>query len=142
MGVDGSEGSQRALSWAAEEARRWSVPLRVVLAWDAPVRVVGGVGWVIPEDEELAEYERLAGERLEAILDEHADALAGLDVRRVAVHGPPATVLLREAESARLLVVGTRGHGGFVGLLLGSVSAQCAHHAPCPLVIVPAEKRG
>jgi nucleotide-binding universal stress UspA family protein len=141
VGVDGSEGSTRALLWAADEARLRRAQLRVVLAWEPPVRVVGGVGWVIPDEQQLGEYGRLAEERLAAILAEHASALAGLDVAESAVHGAPAVVLLREAAGAGLLVVGTRGHGGFVGLLLGSVSAQCAHHAPCPLVIVPGEPR-
>jgi nucleotide-binding universal stress UspA family protein len=109
-----------------------------VLAWDAPVRVVGGVGWVIPNAEELAQYARLAEERLDAGVAAHASALGGIEVVRSAVHGGAAAVLLEQAVGAALLVVGTRGHGGFVGLLLGSVSAQCAHHAPCPLVIVPA----
>jgi nucleotide-binding universal stress UspA family protein len=57
------------------------------------------------------------------------------------VEGAPAPVLLEAAKGADLLVVGMRGHGGFVGLLLGSVSQQCAHHAPCPIAIVPPAKR-
>jgi len=109
-----------------------------VLAWEAPIRVVGGVGWVIPNAEELAQYASQAEERLEAGLAAHASALEGIEVVKSAMHGGAAAVLLEAAVGAALLVVGTRGHGGFVGLLLASVSAQCAHHAPCPLVIVPA----
>jgi nucleotide-binding universal stress UspA family protein len=100
------------------------------------VQVVGGV-WSTPNEEQLAEYQRRALERLDSLLAAQAPDLAGAEVERSAVHGPPAEVLLEAARGAAELVVGTRGHGGFVGLLLGSVSQQCAHHAPCPIVIVP-----
>ena len=63
----------------------------------------------------------------------------GIDVRGELVEGPPASGLLEAARDADLLVVGSRGHGGFASLLLGSVSQQVSHHAPCPVVIVPEE---
>ena len=110
--------------------------LHAVLAWDAPVRVTGGA-WAIPNEEELADYGRHALERLDSLLQAHARELAGVEVERSAVHGAAAPVLLEAARGAAALVVGTRGHGGFVGLLLGSVTQQCAHHASCPFVIVP-----
>jgi nucleotide-binding universal stress UspA family protein len=136
VGVDGSEGSLQALRWAAEEAQARKARLHVVLAWEAPVKVVGSA-WTIPNEDELAEHGRRALERLDGILDAQAEELAGLEVERSAVHGAAAPALLEAACGAAELVVGTRGHGGFVGLLLGSVSRQCAHHAPCPVVIVP-----
>ena len=61
----------------------------------------------------------------------------GVDIERRVVVGAPGAVLVAESREADLLVVGSRGHGGFAGLLLGSVSQQCAHHAACPVVIVP-----
>jgi len=73
---------------------------------------------------------------LERALEDAGDAAAGLDVESVVREGAPAGVLLDEAQDAELLVVGSRGLGGFRGLLLGSVSQQCTHHAPCPVVIV------
>jgi nucleotide-binding universal stress UspA family protein len=60
----------------------------------------------------------------------------GLDAETNVCHGQAADALVQQAEGADLLVVGSRGHGGFSGLLLGSVGQQCAHHAPCPTVIV------
>lgn len=134
--MDGSEGSLQALRWAAEEARVRKARLHAVLAWDAPVQVVGAVA-ATPTEAQLAEYGERALERLDSLLAAQAPALAGAEVERNAVHGPPAEVLLEAARGAAELVLGTRGHGGLVGLLLGSVSRQCAHHAPCPVVIVP-----
>jgi nucleotide-binding universal stress UspA family protein len=64
----------------------------------------------------------------------------GVKIQRAIAEGPAATVLREAAEGADLLVVGTRGRGGFSGLLLGSVSSQCVHHAPCPVVVVPPEE--
>jgi nucleotide-binding universal stress UspA family protein len=88
-------------------------------------------------DEELA-----AGARrtLERALADAGDRTAGVDVEPVVREGAPARVLLEEADDADLLVVGSRGLGGFRGLLLGSVSQQCSHHAPCPVVVVPHER--
>jgi nucleotide-binding universal stress UspA family protein len=96
-----------------------------------------GAAWAIPGEDDMAEYERLARERLDAVLDADPALLDGLEVERSVVHGAPAAVLIEAAADADELVVGTRGHGGFVGLLLGSVGQQCTHHAPCPVVIVP-----
>ena len=74
---------------------------------------------------------------LERALEEADGRAAGVEVETVVREGAPAGVLLEEAQDAELLVVGSRGLGGFRGLLLGSVGQQCAHHAPCPVVIVP-----
>jgi nucleotide-binding universal stress UspA family protein len=80
--------------------------------------------------------QRAAHEELDSWMATVADEGDSIDVERDVVEGPAASVLVRAAEGAELLVVGSRGHGGFAGLLLGSVSQQCAHHASCPVVII------
>ena len=133
VGVDGSSGAQAALRFAVEEARLRGATLRLVTAWHIPSIAYSG-GFVAPFDEREFEQgaEAACDEALAAVREEIAD----LEVQRVAREGQAARILLEEAKDADLLVVGTRGHGGFAGLLLGSVSEQCAHHALCPVVIV------
>jgi nucleotide-binding universal stress UspA family protein len=136
VGVDGSNGARHGLEWAAEEARRRHARLGVVLAWQIPFALYPGPGTVGVDHELIDELRKLAEKRL----DEACAAvpnLEGLEVERSVVQAPPAQALVEAARDAELLVVGTRGHGGFAGLLLGSVSQQCAHHAGCPVVIVP-----
>jgi nucleotide-binding universal stress UspA family protein len=137
VGVDGSEGSKRALEWAAREARLRAAPLEIVLVWRPSVSIYAGAGWPVVDDEMFEGLLERARERLERTCASVAPALDGLEVERTVVEGPAARTLMDAAVGADLLVVGTRGHGGFAGLLLGSVSAQCAHHSPCPVVIVP-----
>lgn len=133
VGVDGSEESKAALRWAVAEARLRDASVRAVYAWSLP-HVAGGVGPLIEPDIEMLQRD---GERLLDAAIAEVDA-EGVDVERASVEGSPASALVEAAEGADLLVVGSRGHGGFVGLLLGSVSQQVAHHAPCPVVIVRA----
>ncbi len=140
VGFDGSEGSLRALRWAADEGRLRSAQLRVVFAWEYPVNLWAGAGWAIPDGAMLSDFHELAEERLERALAEAGPALDGLQVERSVIEGAAAPALLEAAKGAELLVVGSRGHGGFAGLLLGSVSQQCAHHAPCPMVIIAPER--
>jgi len=137
VGVDGSEGSKRALEWAAGEARLRAVPLEVVLVWLPSVLIYAGAGWSAADNDTFEGLLESARERLERTCESVAPALDGLEVKRTVVEGTAARALMDAAVDADLLVVGTRGHGGFAGLLLGSVSAQCAHHSPCPVVIVP-----
>jgi nucleotide-binding universal stress UspA family protein len=134
VGVDGSNGARTALDFALHEARRRGAGVRVVAAWQLPaVAYAGGYG---PGDSELyGELEQEARDNATHALEQmHA---GGLEITTVVREGNAAHVLLAEAADADLLVVGSRGLGGFRGLLLGSVSQQCAHHTPCPLVIVP-----
>jgi len=135
VGIDGSEGAKQALEWAAEEARLRRAPLNVLLAWQWPF--YAGASWAGITSELIEDFQQVAEQRLEEACAAVAPALDGLEVKRTIVEGLPAQVLIKAAEDADLLVVGSRGHGGFVGLLLGSVSQQCAHHSPCPIVIVP-----
>jgi nucleotide-binding universal stress UspA family protein len=148
VGTDGSAGAHRAVGWALEEARLRGVELVVVHAWTVPLLDALPEPWVLATpvghtDDRL--HDRLA-ESARAILDAAVAAAKetepGVDVRGELVEGRPAAALLEAARSADLLVVGSRGHGGFGGLRLGSVSAQCVHHAPCPVAVVPAEPAG
>ena len=137
VGVDGSDGSERALAWAIDEARLRRDTVRAVTAWSVPVIVAGsGMAPVVLPDDEFQEGARST---LDRTVDAAIAAAQGElpPIERVLARGPAATVLLEAAEGADLLVVGTRGRGGFTGLLLGSVSQQCAHHAQCPVVVVP-----
>ena len=138
VGVDGSDGSVQALRFALEEARIRGAALKAVNAWHIPPAVYGA-GWA-PASVDLDEYRKLAEAALQKSLEDVGVAASGVTVTPVLEEGQPADVLCAEAENADLLVVGSRGLGGFRGLLLGSVSQQCAHHAPCPVVVVPAPR--
>ena len=135
VGVDGSKGSLDALYFAIDEARIRAATLRVVMTWSMEAMNCAGVGGFGPGiDPDM--IRKSARAELNTIL-EVAGARAGdVRVEGVLSMGQAAGVLVDEAQSADLLVVGSRGHGGFAGLLLGSVSHQCALHASCPVVIV------
>lgn len=134
VGIDGSEQSKHALRWALDEARLRGASLRVVYAWTLPVYVGYGVAPAAVLDPQS--LRAAANERVDATVEEVVGAAKDVPIERRAVEGLAAQSLVEEAKDADLLVVGSRGHGGFTGLLLGSVSQQCAHHAPCPIVIV------
>ena len=133
VGVDGSEGSRRALQWALEEARVRGAPLRAVFAWSYLDQPGEGFDAAYGEDD--------ARQRLDRALEEVAGDVGDVEVERVVVVDLPARALLDAARDADLLVVGSRGVGGFKGLLLGSVSQQVVQHAPCPVVVVPGDER-
>lgn len=136
VGVDGSDESDAALRWALEEARLRGAIVEAVHAWGYPPTAVGP-GFVAMIDAELIEtLHQAAEEVIDRALTEAAGEAGDVKVVRATPEGPAAPALLEAAEGAELLVVGSRGHGGFAGLLLGSVSQQCAHHAPCPVVII------
>lgn len=134
VGIDGSDESNEALRWALEEARLRKATLRAVHAWRDPYTVPPGYG--PPEDFDFSALRREAEGFLKATVTEVAGESSDVTIEEVTAEGAAASVLVEEAEGADLLVVGSRGHGGFVGLLLGSVSQQSAHHASCPVVIV------
>jgi nucleotide-binding universal stress UspA family protein len=139
VGVDSSEGAKAALRFAIDEATLRRATLRVVHAWRFGYIGVSGIQGSAPvAGADLSDLRRRAEIALDAVLYEVAPAANGVVVERRVVEGAPATVLVDESRHADLLVVGSRGHGGFTGLLLGSVSQQCAHHAKCPVVIVRA----
>ena len=130
VGVDGSESAQAALRFALGEARLRGTTVRAVAAW----HLATGGGAFDPAL--VGDLDRDAREALERALAAAEEDAAGVEVESVVREGAPARVLVEEADAAELLVVGSRGLGGFRGLLLGSVSQQCSHHAPCPVVIV------
>jgi nucleotide-binding universal stress UspA family protein len=135
VGVDGSKAAEEAFRFAIAEAQIRSGEVKAVAAWHIPA-IVYEVGWTAaPID--VSEFPKIAQAMLEKSIAESGAAEAGVTVTPVVLEGQPADVLCEQARGADLLVVGSRGLGGFRGLLLGSVSQQCANHAPCPVVIIP-----
>jgi nucleotide-binding universal stress UspA family protein len=138
VGVDGSAGARDALAYALEEARLRGAGVRVVAAWELPAVAYAG-GYGLGDSELFTQLEQDARDNAVRALED-AD-VGDIEISTVVREGSPSHVLLEEAGDADLLVVGSRGLGGFRGLLLGSVSQQCAHHAPCPLVVVPHRRK-
>ena len=136
VGIDGSEASRRALNWALDEARRRHCTVDAVHAWHAPYMV--GYPYAGSLDGPVT-YEQAATETLDRVVDGADTSGLPAPVSRIVRMGQPAETILDQAKGADLVVVGSRGLGGFRGLLLGSVSHQVAHHAPCPVVIVPTD---
>jgi nucleotide-binding universal stress UspA family protein len=134
VGVDGSRESEAALRFALEEAALRSLSLRVVCAWEASAGAYVGEAFA-PTADAFVEAEHHAEDVLRAALEHISNA--SVLVEALTIEGHPATVLVEQARGADLLVVGSRGRGAATTLLLGSVSQSLAHHAPCPLVIVP-----
>ena len=137
VGVDHSEGAKAALRFALEEARLRQATLRVVHAWQfGYIGATGLEGWLPAVGGELEDFRKGAAAALDETLRELAADTDGVTIERRPEQGTAAEVLIEESRGADLLVVGSRGHGGFAQLLLGSVSQQCAQHAFCPVVIV------
>jgi nucleotide-binding universal stress UspA family protein len=135
VGVDGSDHSKEALAWAAHMAQLTGDALVIVTTWHLPA--AAGAWGIFPEDWNPADDALAAvNDAIKEVLGPEEAANATVVVR----NGAPAHELIDESSDARMLVVGSRGLGGFTGLLLGSVSAQCAEHAHCPVVIVHAPR--
>lgn len=140
VGVDGSGHSQRALEWAAKEAALRHSALNVVVVHQL-IRGYSGRPIEFGGEEEIATK---AGEEAKAETDRAVAALGDSRPESVNVQvrsGIPAEELLDAAKDADMIVLGSRGTGGFAQLMMGSVSAQVAHHAKCPVVIIPGEHR-
>lgn len=137
VGVDGSETARKAVRWAAREAKLRGMKLELVTAWEIPTySYVSRYGFpAISEEMMKSLTARAEGHLAEALVDARAEA-RDVQIETIAAEGQPAKVLVEVAKGADLLVVGSRGLGGFRELLLGSVSQQCAQHATCPVVIV------
>ena len=130
VGFDGSSGAMAALRWAYGEAKLRKAPLRVIHAissFNSYPSIAVDVGAIHQHAAELLDtaVREVAGD----------DQVDGID--RLLFDGSAAKVLVTAVDDNDLLVVGSRGHGGFAGLLLGSVSQQCIQHAPCPVVVIP-----
>ena len=138
VGVDGSENSRRALEWAIDEARIRQARLTVVSAWQIPNVVLSSPVATAAYDDDV--WRDAATETLDTALKSVATDVLPVEIDRQVIEGPAARVLVDAAKDADMIVVGSRGRGGFTGLLLGSVSQHVAHHARCPVVIVPDER--
>lgn len=149
VGVDGSPEAKRALRWALVEASLRGTPVRAVSVWHLPVEVAPAIGPILPvpvyepaDADREEDLRRRTQEQLDATVTEverEIPEAADVHVEQHVVAGHAAEMLIEAAADAELLVVGSRGRGGFAGLLLGSVSQACAHHARCPVVIVRSE---
>jgi nucleotide-binding universal stress UspA family protein len=152
IGVDGSESSHRALAWALDEARLRGDVVVVVHAYRRPnVRNPYAIGYpYLPadtvrvateqerrlQDEQETHVRQQAEGIIQQALNEARHHIDDVTVKRLTLARDPAKTLVEMSEHAELLVVGSRGLGGFRGLLLGSVSQQCVHHARCPVVVI------
>jgi nucleotide-binding universal stress UspA family protein len=139
VGVDGSGHSRRALDWAIREAAIRHTPL-TVLTVQQVMRSFWAGPMLYPEDTELAENARkLAQDETDEALGELAGDARPPEVTVLGVPGLPAEEILAVAKDADMIVVGSRGAGGFKKLLMGSVASQVTHHARVPVVVIPAE---
>ena len=127
VGLDGSQHSLDALRWAARYARGVGGVLHPVVAW----AFSGSAEYVTHPD-----FEKVAKGHLDDALYLLRTEFQDVAVEPAIIHGAAASVLIDASRDADLLVLGTRGHGGFTGMLLGSVSQHCIHHAGCPVVVV------
>jgi len=140
VGVDGSGHSQRALEWAMNEAAIRHVPLTVLTVHPS---IVGYFGGVVTSAEDLALTEEVKA-AVKAEADKVLTELSGPHPESVtvkAVHSFPVEELINASKEAELIVLGSRGAGGFTRLMLGSTADQVARHAHCPVTIVPPEHR-
>lgn len=129
VGVDGSESSIDALRYGARLAGALDAPLEAITTWTVPpvARALLVEGWS-PETD--------AGVILETSIQQAFDGAPPAGLHRTTLGGPTARTLIEASRDAEMLVLGCRGLGGFVGLLIGSVSATCAEHARCPVLVV------
>lgn len=135
VGVDGSASSAAALDWAARYAEATGTELVAVLAWHYPSAVGGPPVGVAPEPV-TSEVERSRYEILDKAIETSCANRPSVRVQRRVVYGHPAQVLIDESNDAALLVVGSKGYGGFRGMMLGSISTHCVTHAACPVTVV------
>ncbi len=137
VGIDGSHNASRALEWAMTEAGLRGAELTVITVNSVIAGYWSGRPVTMPgDDERLAAARKLAEDAVAKIAAELADRQPA-SVRVVAVNGFPATTLIDASEGCDLLVVGSRGGGGFGALAVGSVADQVVHHAKCPVAVVP-----
>lgn len=130
VGVDGSEESKRALRWAGQLADAFDAEITAIAAWHIPVGYgIAGAGFPWDPAQDMTKC-------LTEAVDEVFGPQRPIGLQLLVREGNSAQVLLDNSHDALMLVVGSRGHGGFAGLLLGSVSASVAEHATCPVLVV------
>ncbi len=135
VGVDGSPASAMALAWAARYAKAMGATLRAVLAWHYPAAAGQAPIGVAPASV-TGDVERSRHEELDKAIAATLGDSPAIELERRIAYGHPSQVLIEQSQDADLLVVGSRGHGGFAGMLLGSVSTHCVTHAACPVTVV------
>lgn len=136
-GVDGSDTAKKAVRWAAREAKLRGSKLELVSAWEIPVYGFAyDQGYAAMSEEMLKGLVENAEEYLAAAVTEARSEALEVEIETITVEGQAANVLVDVSRGADLLVIGSRGLGGFRELVLGSVSQQCAQHCTCPVVIV------
>ncbi len=139
VGIDGSESAKAALAWAVGQAELTGASIETVIAWHYPIAFGGTpltpIGAVMDTD-----FAGTAARVLAAAISDTTDPVGPVKISSTVREGSAAQILLEAADGAELLVVGSRGHGGFTEALLGSVSQHCVHHAPCPVVIIRGQK--
>ncbi len=143
VGVDGSDNSRRALAWAMREAVKHHVPLTVMSVHPPSARPATRIYWGVHTYPENSFDPGLARKAVQDFVDQAASE-EGVPVPEVTVSvltGDAARELVRASYDAEMLVVGSRGSGGFASLRMGSVSSQVTHHAGCPVVVVPPAAR-
>jgi nucleotide-binding universal stress UspA family protein len=131
VGVDGSVPSKAALAWAIQQARLTGAAVEAVIAWEFPTTY----GYPVPAPPDI-NYQEIAAQVIADTIAEVSGPGEPVKIRPKVAEGNPARVLVDASAGAELLVVGSRGHGGFVEALLGSVGQHCVHHATCPVVVI------
>jgi nucleotide-binding universal stress UspA family protein len=135
VGVDGSPTARLALDWAIREAEAHGNPVLAISSWELPAMAAASPGYSFA----VADMQELADICRRTLVAEIAEASKGhpsVQIEPRVVEGPPALALIDASEHAAALVTGSRGHGGFLGLLVGSVSQQCVTHAHCPVMVI------
>jgi len=135
-GIDGSESSASALRWAIRQAALTGAAVDAVIAWHYPDLAAAGYGMASVAYETPDDFREGAEKIVADAISSTLDPASGAPVRARVAQGGAAQVLLDASAGASLLVVGSRGHGGFAEALLGSVSQHCVQHALCPVVVV------
>jgi nucleotide-binding universal stress UspA family protein len=134
VGVDGSPSSRKALTWAAAEAADHGADLLVLNVWEHTL--LPPAGSVSVSERMVPEPSQTTTDELLQVIKEELGESPPISVKAHVRQGRPAKILIDESERADLLVVGHRGHGGFAGLVLGSVSQHVAAYAKCPVTVV------
>jgi nucleotide-binding universal stress UspA family protein len=131
VGVDGSDSSLAALEWAARQAELTGATLELLTAWAWPTTYGAPLGFP-PGFDPVADAKKVLETAAAKVLAAHP----GLEIHITVAEGHPSPALVKASQGASLLVVGSRGHGEFAGMLLGSVGEHCATNAHCPVLVL------